>query len=122
MLRTTDMQKSVDFYTRILGMKVLRTLDQPDEKYTLCFIGYENEADSCVIELTYNYGVSHYEAGNSFGHIAISVDNCKQACEEINILGGNITLPATPLKGSNEIIAFVSDPDGYQIELIQRPH
>lgn len=120
MLRVGDMQRSVDFYTQILGMKVLRTLDQPAEKYSLTFLGFGEESNTCVLELTYNFGVSKYEMGNAFGHIAISVDNCQAACSEIQAKGGKITLEAKPLLGSNEIIAFVADPDGYQIELIQR--
>jgi len=120
MLRVTDLQRSIDFYTDILGMKVLRTLDQPDEKYTLTFLGFDDESETCVIELTYNYGVSMYEMGNAYGHIAISVDDCSAACSEIKQKGGNVTLEAKPLQGSNEIIAFITDPDGYKIELIQR--
>jgi len=122
MLRVTDLQRSIDFYTDILGMKVLRTLDQPEEKYTLTFLGFDDESETCVIELTYNYGVSTYEMGNAYGHIAISVDDCYIACTEIKEKGGNVTLEAKPLLGSNEIIAFITDPDGYKIELIQRPH
>ena len=121
MLRVGDMERSVDFYTRVLGMTVLRTLDQPEERYSLTFLGYGDEDETAVIELTCNYGVSDYQMGNAFGHIAISVDDCRRACTEIAEHGGHITLAPTPLKGSNETIAFVRDPDGYQIELIQRP-
>ena len=121
MLRVGDMQKSINFYTQILGMHVLRMLDRPDEKYTLTFIGYESEEHSSVIELTYNYGITEYKLGEGFGHVAIAVNDCKKACDEITSHGGNVTLEATPLKGSDEIIAFVLDPDGYQVELIQRP-
>lgn len=120
MLRVGDLARSIDFYTRILGMKVLRTLDQPEDEYTLVFLGYGSETDSCVIELTYNYGVNTYVHGNAFGHIAIAVSNCHEAASEIRKLGGKIIRDAWPLSGSDEIIAFVSDPDGYQIELIQR--
>lgn len=121
MLRVGDMKRSIDFYTRVLGMKVLRTLAQTEEKYSLTFLGYGEESDTCVLELTYNDGVSGYEIGTAFGHIAISVDDCRATCSEIRAKDGNVTLDAEPLRGSNEIIAFVTDPDGYQIELIQRP-
>jgi len=121
MLRITDMQRSIDFYTHVLGMKVLRTLDQPEEQYTLTFLGYEDEAETCALELTYNYGVSEYDMGNAYGHIAISVDDCNTACADVESKGGNVTFGPERLQGSDEIIAFVVDPDGYQIELIQRP-
>lgn len=120
MLRVGDIDRSVDFYTRVLGMRVLRTLDQPSEKYSLSFLGYAGEDEAAVIELTYNYGIRGYQMGDAFGHIAISVDDCERACAEIKECKGNITLAPTALKGSNEIIAFVCDPDGYRIELIQR--
>jgi len=120
MLRVDDLPRSIEFYTRILGMKVLRTLDQPEEKYTLAFLGFAEESETCVLELTYNYGVSGYDLGNAYGHIAISVDDCQTACSEIKAKGGNIALDAMPLSGSKEIIAFVTDPDGYHIELVQR--
>jgi len=120
MLRVNDLQRSIDFYTYILGMKVLRTFDQPEEKYTLTFLGFGEESETCVLELTYNYGASMYEMGNAYGHIAINVDDCHAACSEIREKGGNVTLEAKTLLGSNEIIAFVTDPDGYKIELIQR--
>ncbi len=114
------MQESVNFYTQILGMRILRTLKQPTEKYTLVFLGYDDESQTCALELTYNYGISNYELGDAFGHIAISVDNCRDTCNEIKGKGGTIVLEPKPLTGSNEIIAFVIDPDGYKIELIQR--
>ena len=120
MLRVGNLQASIDFYTQILGMKLLRTFDRPEEKYTLAFIGYEDESKSAVIELTYNYGKNQYDLGDGFGHIAIEVDDCFQACKDISASGGNITRPAGLLKGSHEIIAFGTDPDGYKIELIQR--
>ncbi len=120
MLRVGNLKRSIDFYTRIIGMKVLRTFEQPDEKYTLTFLGFAEEAETCVLELTYNFGVSTYGLGNGFGHIAICVDNCKAACDEIRERGGNVTVDAKLLSGSNEVIAFVTDPDGYKIELIQR--
>jgi len=121
MIRVSDMQQSIDFYTQIIGMHVLRTLDQPEEKYTLTFMGFGEESETAVLELTYNYGVTAYEAGNAYGHIAISVEDCNTACTEIRKKGGNVTVEAKALSGSNEVIAFVTDPDGYQIELIQRP-
>lgn len=120
MLRVGDLKQSIEFYTSVIGMRVLRTLEQSDEKYTLVFLGFGEESETCVLELTYNFGVSAYKPGNGFGHIAISVENCKETCDEIRGKGGNVTLDAQLLSGSNEIIAFVSDPDGYQIELIQR--
>ncbi|VAW94795.1 Lactoylglutathione lyase [hydrothermal vent metagenome] len=121
MLRVGDMQRSEDFYTQIIGMRVLRRLDQAKENYTLTFLGFGEESDSCVLELTYNYGTSQYNMGDAYGHIAISVNDCHAACTDIKSKGGNVTYGPTPLSGSNEIIAFVVDPDGYQIELIQRP-
>ena len=121
MLRVADMQRSIDFYTQIIGMRVLRTLDQPNENYTLTFLGFGAESDSCVLELTYNYGTSQYKMGNAFGHIAISVENCIEACTDIKSKGGKIIFEPAPLSGCDEIIAFIVDPDGYEIELIQRP-
>ncbi len=120
MIRVGDLQRSIDFYTLIIGMKVLRMFNQPDDNYTLAFLGFAEESETCVLELTYNFGVSEYDKGNGFGHIAISVDNCKIACDEIREKDGNIILDAELLPGSNEIIAFITDPDGYQIELVQR--
>ena len=121
MLRVTNMEHSIHFYTQTLGMRVLRKVEQPEENYSLTFIGYESESNASVLELTYNYGISAYEHGNAFGHIAIFVDNVYTACSEIASLGGNITRPPGPLKGSSELIAFITDPDGYKIELIQKP-
>jgi len=121
MLRVSDMQRSINFYTQIVGMRVLRTLDQPKENYTLTFLGFSEELDTCVLELTYNYGIAKYDMGNAYGHIAISVDDCYSACADIKSKGGKIIFEATSLPGSNETIAFVVDPDGYQIELIHRP-
>lgn len=120
MLRVGDMQRSINFYTQIIGMHVLRTFDQPNENYTLTFLGFGEESDNCVLELTYNYGISQYTMGNAYGHIAISVDDCHAACADIRSKGGNIIYEATLLPGSNETIAFVVDPDGYHIELLQR--
>jgi len=120
MLRVSDLEKSIKFYSQVLGMDVLRTFDQPAKGFSLTFLGYAKESESCVIELTYNYGVNSYELGNAFGHIAIGVDDCYKTCEQIMALGGNIVRKAGPLVGSDEVIAFVEDPDGYKIELIQK--
>ena len=121
MLRVGDMQRSINFYTNVIGMRVLRTLDQPTEKYILVFLGFGEESDTCVLELTYNYGTSDYDMGNAFGHIAISVDDCYTACTDVKLSGGEIILEPMLLQGSAETIAFVVDPDGYHIELIHRP-
>lgn len=121
MLRVGDMQRSINFYTQVIGMRVLRTLDQPTENYTLTFLGFSEETDTCVLELTYNHGISEYDMGNAYGHIAISVDDCSKACADIKSKGGKVILEPKSLPGSDEIIAFVIDPDGYQIELIHRP-
>lgn len=121
MLRVTDMQRSVKFYTEVLGMKVLRILDQPSEHYTLTFLGYSDESESAVIELTYNYNVTEYEIGNSYGHVAIGVSNIDQVSTEIKNKGIKFSLEPTLLQGGDEIIAFLTDPDGYQVELIERP-
>jgi len=121
MLRISNIQRSIGFYTKILGMRVLRTLDQPDEKYTLIFLGFGEESETCVLELTYNYGVFTYELGNAYGHIAIGVSDIQQVTTDIKRRGVHFSLEPTQLKGSNEIIAFLTDPDGYQVELIERP-
>jgi lactoylglutathione lyase len=120
MLRVSDIEKSIRFYTKILGMDVLRTFERPEQGFSLTFLGYAKESETCVLELTYNYGVNKYDLGNAFGHIAIGVDDCYTACDEIKALGGNIVREAGPLAGSDEVIAFVEDPDGYKIELIQK--
>lgn len=122
MLRVGDMQRSVDFYTRILGMRVLRTRDVPEYKYSLTFLGYGNgNADGgAELELTYNYGVSSYEQGTAFGHLALGVPDVAGACERIRAAGGKVTREAGPVKGGTTVIAFVEDPDGYKIELIER--
>jgi lactoylglutathione lyase len=119
MLRVGDMQRSIDFYTRVMGMHVLRTTDRPEQKYSLAFVGYGPESEHAVLELTYNYGVDRYELGSAFGHIAIAVDDAYAACERIKAAGGNVTREPGPVKGGNTVIAFVTDPDGYKIELIQ---
>ncbi len=120
MLRVGDMQRSIDFYTRLMGMKVLRTTDRPEQKYSLAFVGYGDEAAHAVIELTFNYGVGHYEPGTGYGHIAIEVDDAAAACARIRAGGGQVTREAGPVKGGTTVIAFVQDPDGYKIELIER--
>ena len=122
MLRVGDMQRSVDFYTRILGMRVLRTRDVPEYKYSLTFLGYGkgNEEGGAELELTYNYGVSSYEQGTAFGHLALGVPDVAAACEQIRSAGGKVVREAGPVKGGTTVIAFVEDPDGYKIELIER--
>lgn len=120
MLRVSNFQRSIRFYTEVMGMKLLRTLEQNDDDYTLAFLGYGGEEETCVLELTYNHGVSEYVMGNAYGHIAIGVENIIHATDEIKKHGGHFFLEATALKGSDEVIAFLTDPDGYQIELIER--
>jgi lactoylglutathione lyase len=122
MLRVGDMQRSVDFYSRVLGMRVLRTRDVPEYKYSLTFLGYGNgNADGgAELELTYNYGVASYEQGTAFGHLALGVPDVAGACAAIRAAGGKVTREAGPVKGGTTVIAFVEDPDGYKIELIER--
>jgi lactoylglutathione lyase len=120
MMRVGDLQRSIDFYTQVLGMKLLRTTDRPDQKYSLAFVGYGSNPEHAEIELTYNYGVSSYEIGSAYGHIALGVPDAYAACDRIRAAGGNITREPGPVKGGNTVIAFVTDPDGYKIELIQR--
>jgi lactoylglutathione lyase len=122
MLRVGDLQRSIDFYTRVMGMQLLRTTDRPEQKYSLAFVGYGDEREQAVLELTYNYGVERYEIGSAFGHIAIAVDDAYAACESIRAAGGSVTREAGPVKGGTTVIAFVTDPDGYKIELIQARH
>lgn len=118
MLRVGDLNRSIEFYTRTLGMKLLRQKEYPDGEFTLAFLGYGDESDHTVIELTYNWGVDHYEMGNAYGHIAIEVDDVYRATEEISNRGGKILRPAGPMNAGTTIISFVEDPDGYPIELI----
>jgi lactoylglutathione lyase len=122
MLRVGDMPRSVDFYTRVIGMNVLRTVDMPEQKYSLTFLGFGtgNAEGGGELELTYNYGVSSYQAGTAFGHLAIGVPDVAATCEAIRTAGGKVVRPAGPVKGGTTVIAFVEDPDGYKIELIQR--
>ncbi len=120
MLRVGDLQRSIDFYTKVLGMKLLRTSDNPEYKYTLAFVGYGNNPDHAELELTYNYGVDKYEMGTAYGHIAISADDIVAACNSARANGGNVTREPGPVKGGSTVIAFVTDPDGYKVELIER--
>jgi lactoylglutathione lyase len=120
MLRVGDLQRSIDFYTDVLGMTLLRTTDRPDQKYSLAFVGYGKNPDHAELELTYNYGVDHYDLGTAYGHIAIAVDDAARTCAAVRAKGGNVTREAGPVKGGTTVIAFVQDPDGYKIELIER--
>jgi lactoylglutathione lyase len=120
MIRVGDLQRSVDFYTKLLGMKELRRRDVPDGKYTLAFVGFGDEDSNSVIELTYNHGVAKYEMGSAFGHLAIGVPDVAAACEAVRKGGGKVTREAGPVKFGTTVIAFVEDPDGYKIELVQR--
>jgi lactoylglutathione lyase len=120
MLRVGDLDRSVRFYTDVLGMKLLRTTDRPEQKYSLAFVGYDTEERSAVIELTYNYGVERYDLGSAFGHIALEFDDVKKACEAVRTKGGKVTREPGPVKGGTSVIAFVEDPDGYKIEFIER--
>jgi lactoylglutathione lyase len=120
MLRVGDLDRSVKFYTQVLGMKVLRSTDRPDQKYSLTFVGYDTEDRASVIELTYNYGVDKYDLGSAYGHIAIEVDDAAKTCAAVRAKGGKVTREAGPVKGGSTVIAFVEDPDGYKIEFIER--
>lgn len=120
MIRVGDLDRSVKFYTELLGMKELRRRDVPDGRYTLSFVGYGDEDSNAVIELTYNYGVDKYEQGTAFGHLAVGVPDVAAACEAVRKGGGKVTREAGPVKFGTTVIAFVEDPDGYKIELIQR--
>ncbi len=122
MLRVGDLQRSIDFYTRVLGMKLLRTSENTEYKYTLAFLGYGANPDHTELELTYNHGVNSYDMGSAYGHIAISVEDAYKACEAVKAVGGNVTREAGPVKGGATVIAFVTDPDGYKIEFIEYKH
>ena len=119
MLRVGDLERSIDFYTNVLGMRLLRRTDRPEQKYTLAFVGYGDEAAHAVLELTYNYGVTRYDIGSGYGHVAIAVPDAAAACAAVRAKGGSVTREAGPVKGGTTVIAFVQDPDGYKIELIQ---
>ena len=121
MLRVTDLQRAIDFYTRVLGMTLLRTTERPEQKYSLAFVGYGSNPDHAEIELTYNHGVHQYEIGTAFGHLALGVSDVYATCERIREQGGKITREPGPVAGGTRVIAFVVDPDGYKIELIQHP-
>ena len=120
MLRVGDLQRSIDFYTRVMGMQLLRTTERPEQKYSLAFVGYGRNPEHAEIELTWNHGVDHYDLGSAYGHIAIEVPDAAAACEKIRHGGGNVTREAGPVQGGTTVIAFVTDPDGYKIELIER--
>lgn len=120
MLRVGNLQRSIDFYTEVLGMKLLRQSDNPEYKYTLAFLGYGSNPEHAELELTYNYGVENYEIGTAYGHIAIAVADAYAACEAVKAKHGNVTREAGAVKGGKTVIAFVQDPDGYKIELIER--
>ncbi len=119
MLRVGDLDRSIAFYTEVLGMRLLRRHDYPECKFTLAFVGFQDEAEGAVIELTHNWGVESYELGNGYGHIALEVPDAYAACEAIKARGGKVTREAGPMKHGSTVIAFVEDPDGYKIELIQ---
>jgi lactoylglutathione lyase len=120
MLRVGDLDRSLKFYTEVLGMKLLRRKDYPDGKFTLAFVGYADESETAVLELTHNWGVEKYELGNAYGHIAVEVADAYRACEDVRQRGGKVTREAGPMKHGTTVIAFVEDPDGYKIEFIQR--
>ncbi|HEY0060717.1 MAG TPA: lactoylglutathione lyase [Telluria sp.] len=120
MIRVGDLQRSIDFYTRVLGMTLLRTSENPAYKYTLAFVGYGSNPEHAELELTYNWGVDKYELGTAYGHLAISADDIVAACDAARANGGNVTREPGPVKGGSTVIAFITDPDGYKIELIER--
>ena len=120
MLRVGDLDRSIRFYTEVLGMRLLRRSDYPDGKFTLAFVGYQDEKDGAVLELTFNWGVDQYDIGTGYGHVALEVDDAYAACAEIKRRGGTVTREAGPMKHGSTVIAFVQDPDGYKIELIQK--
>jgi lactoylglutathione lyase len=121
MLRVGDLARSIEFYTRVMGMRLLRTTDRPEQKYTLAFVGYDDEQHGAVLEPTYNYGVDRYDPGAGYGHVAIEVDDAAATCAAARAKGGTVTREAGPVKGGTTVIAFLQDPDGYKIELIERP-
>lgn len=125
MLRVGNLQRSVEFYTQVLGMQLLRTTERPEQQYTLAFLGYGHNPEHAELELTFNHGVDRYELGTAYGHIAIGVENAQAVCDQVRhkaqALGGAVTREAGPVKGGKTVIAFITDPDGYKIELIERP-
>jgi lactoylglutathione lyase len=120
MLRVGDLQRSLDFYTQVLNMKLLRKKDYPDGRFTLAFVGYGDESETAVLELTHNWDTPSYQLGNGYGHVAIEVDDAYKACDEVSKRGGKVTRAAGPMKHGTTVIAFVEDPDGYKIEFIQK--
>ncbi|HEY3633648.1 MAG TPA: lactoylglutathione lyase [Caldimonas sp.] len=120
MLRVGDLQRSIDFYTRVMGMRLLRRTERPEQGYSLAFVGFASNPEQAEIELTYNHGVSSYELGTAYGHIALGLPDIRAACERIRAGGGTVTREPGPVKGGTTMIAFVADPDGYKIELIER--
>jgi lactoylglutathione lyase len=120
MLRVCNLEQSIHFYTTVLGMKLIRQHDYPDGEFTLAFVGYGNEYNNSVLELTYNYGKTSYEMGSAYGHMAIEVDDAYKACEAVKAVGGKVIREAGPMKHGTIIIAFIEDPDGYKIEFIQK--
>ena len=120
MLRVGELDKSIAFYTQVLGMKLLRRNDYPGGKFTLAFVGYQDEMDGAVLELTYNWGVDKYEMGNAYGHIAIEVEDAYAACAQVKQLGGKVIREPGPMQHGTTVLAFIEDPDGYKIEFIQR--
>ena len=120
MLRVGDLQRSIDFYTKVMGMTLLRQSENPSQNYSLAFLGYGKNPEHAEIELTYNHGVASYDLGTAYGHIAIGVPDAYAACEKIRANGGAVTREAGPVKGGTTVIAFITDPDGYKVELIQR--
>jgi lactoylglutathione lyase len=120
MIRVGDLDRSIEFYTKVLGMQVLRRRDYPEGRFTNCFVGYEDEAKAAVLELTHNWDTKQYELGSGYGHVAVEVDDAYKACEEVTRRGGKVTRPAGPMKHGTTVIAFVEDPDGYKIEFVQK--
>ena len=118
MLRVTNLDASINFYCDVLGMRLLRRKDYPEGKFTLAFVGYGEESDTTVLELTHNWDVSEYDLGDAYGHVAVGVEDVYQACAEVEQRGGRVVRPAGPMKGGSTVIAFVEDPDGYKIELV----
>jgi lactoylglutathione lyase len=120
MIRVGDLERSIDFYTKVLGMQLLRRRDYPEGRFTNVFVGYDDEARAAVLELTHNWDTKSYDLGNGYGHVAIEVDDAYKACEEVTRRGGKVTRPAGPMKHGTTVIAFVEDPDGYKVELVER--
>lgn len=120
MLRVGNLQRSIDFYTRVMGMRLIRTTERPEQKYSLAFLGYGSNPEHAELELTHNHGVDSYDLGTAYGHIAIEVSDAYAACEQIRAHGGKVTREAGPVAGGSTVIAFITDPDGYKVELIQR--